>query len=128
MVEEVPLDRVDQYGIVDCQGVDLSAGESTAISSMVEKPKPDQAPSQLSVIGRYILPGELMAVLANTPPGAGNEIQLTDAIATLIQQGHPIDAWRMQGRTFDCGYIQGWLKANQQLGLEAGILTSRTEL
>ena len=70
-------------------------------------------------VNQLSLVAELMTAHANTPPGAG---QLSDAIATLIQQGHPIDAWRMQGRTFDCGYIQGWLMANQQLGREAGLL------
>ncbi|WP_114416424.1 UTP--glucose-1-phosphate uridylyltransferase [Marinospirillum perlucidum] len=122
MVEEVPLERVNQYGIVDCQGVELKAGESASIVSMVEKPAPEEAPSRLSVIGRYILPGEIMPVLAQTQPGAGNEIQLTDAIAEIIAQGKPVEAFRMQGRTFDCGYIQGWLQANQQLGKEAGLL------
>ncbi|MDR9469019.1 MAG: UTP--glucose-1-phosphate uridylyltransferase, partial [Marinospirillum sp.] len=65
---------------------------------------------------------EIMPVLGRTQPGAGNEIQLTDAIAEIIQQGHAVEAWRMQGRTFDCGHIQGWLQANQALGQEAGLL------
>jgi UTP--glucose-1-phosphate uridylyltransferase len=123
MVEEVPLERVDQYGIVDCKGAELAAGESTAITSLVEKPKPEEAPSRFSVIGRYILPGSIMPVLGRTQPGAGNEIQLTDAIAELITQGQAVEAWRMQGRTFDCGHIQGWLQANQTLGQEAGFLS-----
>ncbi|SFB83928.1 UTP--glucose-1-phosphate uridylyltransferase [Marinospirillum celere] len=122
MVEEVPLERVNQYGIVDCQGAELAAGESAPIASLVEKPSPEEAPSRLSVIGRYILPGSIMPLLAETQPGAGNEIQLTDAIAELITQGQAVAAWRMQGRTFDCGYVQGWLQANQTLGQEAGLL------
>lgn len=122
MVEEVPLERVDQYGIVDCKGAELGAGDSAPIASLVEKPKPEVAPSRLSVIGRYILPGEIMPILGCTQPGAGNEIQLTDAIAELITQGQVVKAWRMQGRTFDCGYVQGWLQANQILGQEAGLL------
>ncbi len=122
MVEEVPLERVDQYGIVDCQGVALAAGESAPLVSLVEKPSPQQAPSRLSVIGRYLLPGEIMPILGRTRPGAGNEIQLTDAIAELITQGQAVAAWRMQGRTFDCGHVQGWLQANQRLGQEAGLL------
>lgn len=122
MVEEVPLARVNQYGIVDCGEEAPLAGQSAKLKGMVEKPAPEQAPSRLSVIGRYLLPGQIMALLAQTPPGAGGEIQLTDAIATLIHQGYPVEAYRMMGRTFDCGYIQGWLKANTQLAQEAGLL------
>ena len=122
MVEAVPLERVDQYGIVDCGGVEPAAGTAVAMRGVVEKPKPADAPSRLSVIGRYILPGEIMGILANTTPGAGGEIQLTDAIAELIRLGYPVEAFRMQGRTFDCGYVQGWLQANQQLAREAELL------
>lgn len=122
MVEEVPLERVDQYGIVNCGGAQLLPGATAPMLSVVEKPSPANAPSRLSVVGRYILPGKIMALLANTSPGAGGEIQLTDAIAELIHQGGAVEAYRMHGRTFDCGYIQGWLQANMQLGKEAGLV------
>lgn len=122
MVEQVPLERVNQYGIVDCGGSEPEAGQSLALKGMVEKPSPEDAPSQLSVIGRYILPGEIMQLLAQTQPGAGGEIQLTDAIAALIAKGGAVEAYRMSGRTFDCGYIQGWLQANTVLGREAGLI------
>lgn len=122
MVEEVPLERVDQYGIVNCGGAELLPGTTAPMLSVVEKPNPADAPSRLSVIGRYILPGEIMAILADTLPGAGGEIQLTDAIAELIRRGGAVEAYRMHGRTFDCGYVQGWLQANMQLGKEAGLL------
>lgn len=122
MVEQVPLERVNQYGIVDCGGSEPEAGQSLALKGMVEKPAPEDAPSQLSVIGRYILPGEVMQLLAETKPGAGGEIQLTDAIAALIAKGVAVEAYRMSGRTFDCGYIQGWLQANTVLGREAGLI------
>ncbi|WP_086479565.1 UTP--glucose-1-phosphate uridylyltransferase [Oceanospirillum sanctuarii] len=122
MVEQVPLERVNQYGIVDCCGSEPEAGQSLALKGMVEKPAPEEAPSQLSVIGRYILPGEVMQLLAETQPGAGGEIQLTDAIAALIAKGSAVEAYRMSGRTFDCGYIQGWLQANTVLGREAGLI------
>ncbi|MBB1485746.1 UTP--glucose-1-phosphate uridylyltransferase [Oceanospirillum sediminis] len=122
MVEQVALERVNQYGIVDCSGLEPAAGESVAMISVIEKPSPSEAPSRLSVIGRYILPGSIMSVLAETPPGAGGEIQLTDAIDQLIANGHSVQAYRMKGRTFDCGYIEGWLKANQQLASEAGLI------
>lgn len=122
MVEEVPLERVNQYGIVDCGGVEPMAGKSLLLKGMVEKPSPATAPSRLSVVGRYILPGQIMTLLAETKPGAGGEIQLTDAIAKLIGDGGAVEAYRMQGRTFDCGYIQGWLQANMILGREAGLI------
>lgn len=122
MVEQVPLELVNQYGIVDCGGVELMAGKSLLLKGMVEKPSPATAPSRLSVVGRYILPGQIMALLAETKPGAGGEIQLTDAIAKLIDDGGVVEAYRMQGRTFDCGYIQGWLQANMILGREAGLI------
>lgn len=122
MVEQVPLERVNQYGIVDCGGRDPEAGQSLALKGMVEKPALEEAPSQLSVIGRYILPGQVMQLLAETKPGAGGEIQLTDAIAELIAQGGAVEAYRMTGRTFDCGYVQGWLQANTVLGKEAGLI------
>ncbi|WP_417595222.1 UTP--glucose-1-phosphate uridylyltransferase [Oceanospirillum sp.] len=124
MVEQVPLERVDQYGIVDCSGAEPAAGECLPIKGLVEKPTRDQAPSRLSVIGRYILPGAIMQYLAETRPGAGGEIQLTDAIADLIRQGDAVHAFRMRGRTFDCGHIPGWLQANTVLGREAGLLES----
>lgn len=122
MVEQVPLERVNQYGIVDCSGEEPAAGQSVPMVSVVEKPSPEDAPSRLSVIGRYILPGQIMGLLKETPPGAGGEIQLTDAIDQLIVQKKEVQAFRMKGRTFDCGYIEGWLKANQVLATEAGLL------
>lgn len=122
MVEQVPLERVDQYGIVDCGGSEPETGKSLEIKGIVEKPDQKEAPSRLSVIGRYILPWQVMESLAQTKPGTGGEIQLTDAIADLIAQGGTIEAFRMSGRTFDCGYIQGWLEANMVLGREAGLV------
>jgi UTP--glucose-1-phosphate uridylyltransferase len=120
MVEAVPKEDVYRYGIVDCGGNEPSAGESADMRGVVEKPKPEEAPSCLSVIGRYVLPYRVMALLSDQPPGAGNEIQLTDAIDRLMQEGSAVQAFRMSGRTFDCGHIEGWLKANTTLAREAG--------
>lgn len=120
MVEAVPEDEVQRYGIVDCHGVEPAAGESMAMQGVVEKPAPEDAPSRLSVIGRYLLPYRVMELLRDQPPGAGNEIQLTDAIDRLMQEGSAVEAFRMQGRTFDCGHIDGWLQANVTLAREAG--------
>jgi len=110
MVEEVPKERVGQYGIVALKGEVPAPGESAPMTAVVEKPAVEDAPSRLSVVGRYVLPGEIMGILAETPPGAGNEIQLTDAIATLMERA-PVDAYAMRGRTFDCGNKAGYLQA-----------------
>ncbi|WP_136246658.1 UTP--glucose-1-phosphate uridylyltransferase GalU [Halomonas borealis] len=110
MVEEVPHERVDKYGIVAPEGEPPAAGQAAPLAGLVEKPAVDEAPSDLAVIGRYALPGAIFPLLAETPPGAGDEIQLTDAIETLRQQDG-VDAWRMRGRTYDCGHQLGYLEA-----------------
>lgn len=110
MVQEVPHALVDKYGIVDTGGEIPGPGESRALSGLVEKPAVDEAPSDLAVIGRYVLPGAIFPILAETPPSAGNEIQLTDAIETLRRQAG-VDAWRMSGKTYDCGHQLGYLEA-----------------
>ncbi|MDC5204972.1 UTP--glucose-1-phosphate uridylyltransferase GalU [Acinetobacter baumannii] len=109
MVEAVPNHLVDQYGIVDVTQ-NPNEGESVAMQGIIEKPAVGSAPSNLSVVGRYVLPAKIMQLLENTPKGAGNEIQLTDAIA-MLQQTNVVEAYRMQGQTFDCGSKLGYLKA-----------------
>jgi len=116
MVEAVPDHLVDQYGIVDV-AQSPNEGESIAMQGIVEKPAVGSAPSNLSVVGRYVLPARIMQVLENTPKGAGNEIQLTDAIA-MLQQTDVVEAYRMQGQTFDCGSKLGYLKAVLHYGVE----------
>ncbi|MCP4983618.1 MAG: UTP--glucose-1-phosphate uridylyltransferase [Gammaproteobacteria bacterium] len=116
MVEAVPDDQVSSYGIVDCGGAEFHPGESHNVIAMVEKPSLGSAPSNQSIIGRYILPARTMALLKQTPPGAGGEIQLTDAIDALIAE-MPVQANSMQGRTYDCGNKLGYLVANIQYGL-----------
>lgn len=116
MVEAVPKELVDQYGIVDVDQTP-QMGESVVMKGIVEKPSIDKAPSNLSVIGRYVLPAKIMNILETTPKGAGNEIQLTDAIATL-QSSDVVEAFRMQGETFDCGSKLGYLKAVLHYGIE----------
>ena len=116
MVEAVPDHLVDQYGIVDvAQSPD--EGESIVMQGIIEKPAVGTAPSNLSVVGRYVLPAEIMQLLEQTPRGAGNEIQLTDAIAKL-QETQKVEAYRMKGQTFDCGSKIGYLKAVLHYGLE----------
>ncbi|MHC5224864.1 UTP--glucose-1-phosphate uridylyltransferase GalU [Ignatzschineria sp. LJL83] len=122
MVEEVPSDLVDQYGIVDVAEAPLK-GESIQMQGIVEKPAIGRAPSNLSVIGRYILPASIMELLEKTPKGAGNEIQLTDAIA-MLQQESAVDAYRMHGKTFDCGSKIGYLEAILHYGVSHPVLGS----
>ena len=115
MVEAVPEHLVDQYGIVDVE-VSPNEGESAVMQGIVEKPQVGTAPSNLSVVGRYILPAKIMQLLQQTPKGAGNEIQLTDAIA-LLQHTEQVEAYRMKGQTFDCGNKLGYLKAVLHYGV-----------
>ena len=116
MVEAVPDHLVDQYGIVDVASVPFE-GQSVVMQGIVEKPAVGSAPSNLSVVGRYILPAEIMQLLEKTPKGAGNEIQLTDAIA-MLQQTNTVEAYRMKGQTFDCGSKLGYLKAVLHYGVD----------
>ena len=116
MVEAVPDHLVDQYGIVDVASVP-NEGQSIVMQGIVEKPAVGSAPSNLSVVGRYVLPAKIMQLLEQTPKGAGNEIQLTDAIA-MLQQTHTVEAYRMKGQTFDCGSKLGYLKAVLHYGID----------
>ena len=117
MVGEVAAEKVQSYGIADCKGAQLAAGQSTPISGLVEKPAPEQAPSNLAVIGRYILPARVMGLLADGKPGAGGEIQLTDAIDSLLSE-QSVAAYKMTGETYDCGEKLGYVKANIAYGLQ----------
>ncbi|APS35983.1 MULTISPECIES: UTP--glucose-1-phosphate uridylyltransferase GalU [Serratia] len=116
MVEPVPEQDVSKYGVVDCGGVELNAGESAAMSAIVEKPERDVAPSNLAVVGRYVLSADIWPLLEKTPPGAGNEIQLTDAIAMLMQR-QKVEAFHMSGKSHDCGDKLGYMKAFVQYGV-----------
>lgn len=116
MVEAVPEHLVDQYGIVDV-AESPAEGESIVMQGIVEKPEVGTAPSNLSVVGRYVLPAKIMQLLEQTPRGAGNEIQLTDAIA-MLQQTEAVEAYRMKGQTFDCGNKLGYLKAVLHYGVD----------
>ncbi|MFW1677543.1 UTP--glucose-1-phosphate uridylyltransferase GalU [Pontibacter sp. JAM-7] len=117
MVEPVPEHQVDRYGIVDCAGVTVAAGSAADIIRMVEKPSIEEAPSNLSINGRYLLPGSIMQLLKTTAPGAGGEIQLTDALAAYLEQGR-LQAFNMRGKTYDCGNKAGYLEANVVYGLQ----------
>lgn len=108
-VEDVPLADTSKYGIVAAQPMG-SDGEER-VTAIVEKPRPDEAPSTLAVVGRYVLRPEIFDELARTERGRGGEIQLTDAIARRVARGEVI-ARRFAGTRYDCGSKGGWLEAN----------------
>ena len=117
MVESVPESMVQQYGIADCQDPSVPAFKSSKIKQLVEKPKPEEAPCNLAVVGRYILPAKTMKLLKTTPESVGGEIQLTDALQSLLNYEY-LEAYRMGGQTFDCGNKLGYLLANMHVGLQ----------
>lgn len=110
LVEPVPEKDISKYGIVDIAGVAIQAGQSTLLTGIVEKPALKDAPSNLSVVGRYVFSNNIMPILAHTPPGAGDEIQLTDGIFDLMKQ-EPVNAFYMTGKSHDCGGKLGYMKA-----------------
>lgn len=116
MVEPVAKETVDQYGIADVNGETLTPGVSLPISQIVEKPAVDKAPSNLAVVGRYVLSADIWPLLEKTPLGAGDEIQLTDAIAMLMEK-QPVNAYMMKGKSHDCGSKLGYMKANVEYAL-----------
>jgi UTP--glucose-1-phosphate uridylyltransferase len=116
MVAPVPDDQVHKYGIADCGGETINPGDSTKIFNMVEKPETGKAPSNLAVVGRYVLSSKIWDLLARTLPGAGDEIQLTDAIDMLIESD-TVEAFNMAGKSHDCGDKLGYMKAFVEYGL-----------
>lgn len=110
-VEEVPKDETHRYGIV---GVSAEAGRLAKVDAIVEKPSPAEAPSNLGVVGRYVLAPEIFDALEATKPGSGGEIQLTDAIARLVNNGG-VKAYRFDGKRYDCGSKLGYLEATVEL-------------
>jgi UTP--glucose-1-phosphate uridylyltransferase len=113
-VQDVPRDQTGSYGIV---ATDTFSGREGRISAIVEKPKPDVAPSTLAVVGRYVLDARIFSLLESTTPGAGGEIQLTDAIAALLAE-KPVNAYRFQGTRFDCGTHIGLIEATIRYALD----------
>lgn len=109
MVEKVPQESVSSYGIVDIEGKSLKPGESCKIKQMVEKPKLDEAPSDLAVVGRYVLPAEIWSLFKKTPIGAGGEFQLTDTIELLMHM-MDIEAYNIVGKSHDCGNKLGYVE------------------
>jgi len=121
-VEEVPREQTDKYGIVDAAPI---SDRAALIKYVVEKPKPAVAPSNLAIVGRYVLPSRIFGLLESTKPGAGGEIQLTDAIAALLAEQRVL-AYRFEGTRFDCGSKLGLVKATLHFALEDPTLAEAT--
>ncbi len=111
LVEEVPENEVNKYGIVDLGGEALACGQSSKILQAVEKPEIDKSPSNLSIMGRYVFSPKLWDCLKRTPLGVGDEIQLTDAIDLLMQEDE-VQATLIKGKSHDCGSKLGYLQTN----------------
>ena len=119
-IEEVPMTDVDKYGVIDGELLDNSTNVYR-VNSMVEKPSPAEAPTNLAIIGRYILTTEIFDVLENTNSDKNGEIQITDALMTLAKQGKVI-AYKFKGVRFDCGSVKGFVKATNAFAKVAGII------
>ena len=112
--QAVPGEQTGSYGIVATDDFTERRGR---ITSIVEKPAPEDAPSNLAVVGRYVLSPRIFDLLESTAPGAGGEIQLTDAISALLAE-HPVLAYRFQGTRFDCGTHLGLIEATIRYALD----------
>ena len=108
-VQEVPMDQVEKYGVVS--GQSLKDG-LYRVDNMVEKPKPEEAPSNLAIIGRYVLTPDIFDILRDTPPGKNGEVQITDALLTQAKQGRVL-GYKFKGRRFDCGSVPGFMEATK---------------
>jgi len=111
-IEEVPMTEVDKYGVIDGELLEGS-NDAYRVNSMVEKPSPADAPTNLAIIGRYILTPEIFDVLENTSPDKNDEIQITDALMTLAKQGKVI-AYKFEGVRYDCGSVKGFVEATNE--------------
>jgi UTP--glucose-1-phosphate uridylyltransferase len=106
-IEEVDPQEVHKYGVIAGSQLD---DNTYMVSSMVEKPAPGEAPSNLAIIGRYILTPDIFDILRRTPPGKNGELQITDALQTQASEGMVL-AYRFDGRRFDCGSFEGFVEA-----------------
>lgn len=116
MVEPVPMSEVSSYGVADINGSELNPGESAPMTKVVEKPDQEEAPSNLAIVGRYVLPAEIWGLLERTPVGAGDEIQLTDAI-DMLMEAKQVNAFHMSGKSHDCGSKLGYMQAFVEYGI-----------
>ncbi|WP_026485775.1 UTP--glucose-1-phosphate uridylyltransferase GalU [Caldanaerobius polysaccharolyticus] len=122
-VQEVPYEDVSKYGIVDCQRVEKNLFK---VKDLVEKPKKETAPSRMAILGRYIITPRIFDILENLKPGAGGEIQLTDALKELLRY-ESIYAYNFEGKRYDIGDKLGFLKATVEFALKRGDLKDQFE-
>jgi len=115
-VMEVPPEETGRYGVIGGSPVEGHGGRLTRVDRVVEKPAPGEAPSNLAIIGRYVLTPKVFEKLEQTPRGAGGEIQLTDAIEALMDE-QPVYGYAFEGTRYDAGTPMGWLKASVELAL-----------
>ena len=120
---EVPREDVGRWGIASIEPADPSLAETgpsevVAVNGLVEKPSPAEAPSNLAIAGRYVLPGAIFDAIDNTKPGSGGEIQLTDAMAALLAEGTPVHGVIYRGTRYDTGAPLGYLQAVVQLAAQ----------
>ena len=121
-VQEVPQEKVSSYGIVDSKPTEEA--RTFTVSDMVEKPAVEEAPSRLAVLGRYVINPEVFDILEQTPPGRGNEIQLTDALKVLAKK-QAMYAYNFEGRRYDVGDKQGFLEATVEMALKRSDLRDK---
>jgi UTP--glucose-1-phosphate uridylyltransferase len=119
-IEEVPMTEVDKYGVIDGELLDGS-NNTYLVNSMIEKPAPEDAPTNLAIIGRYILTPEIFDALENTEPDQNGEIQITDALMALVKQGKVI-AYKFHGTRFDCGSVKGFVSATNHFAKQRNII------
>ena len=119
-IEEVPMDQTNKYGIIAGNLVD-GTDNTYRVTDMVEKPDPKDAPTNMAIIGRYILTPDIFDILRNTKPGKGGEIQITDALLIQAKQGKVI-AYKFKGTRFDCGSIEGYVKATNHFAKQHGVI------
>ena len=116
MVERVDSGAIENYGVADLDGAISKPFDSVSLKGLVEKPSPDEAPSNLAVLGRYILPSKVLDLLENTKAGVGGEIQLTDALDELLKTDG-LNSFETDAGIHDCGNKQGFLSANLAVGM-----------
>ena len=119
-IEEVPMDQTDKYGVIAGDLID-DTDNIYRVTNMIEKPNPKDAPTNMAIIGRYILTPDIFDILKNTKPGKGGEIQITDALLIQAKISRVI-AYKFKGRRFDCGSISGYVEAINYFAKKKGIL------
>jgi UTP--glucose-1-phosphate uridylyltransferase len=119
-IEEIPMDQTDKYGVIAGDIVD-GTDNTYRVTDMIEKPNPEDAPTNMAIIGRYILTPDIFDILRSTKPGKGGEIQITDALLVQAKQGNVI-AYKFKGKRFDCGSVKGYIEATNYFAKQQGIL------